>query len=102
MTVALLGPHGQDGRRVFPCFDYPTLADVLDEHHISWRSYASVADDLGSIWSAFDAIKHIRYGSDWDTNVVTPQTRVLTDIAAGTLPGPRILAAGPHGAQWFP
>jgi phospholipase C len=86
VTVALLGPNGADGRRVFPCFDYPTLADVLDGHHISWRSYAPTSNDLGSIWSAFDAIKHIRYGSDWGTNVVTPQTRVLADIAAESLP----------------
>ena len=63
VTVALLGPNGADGQRVFPCFDYPTLADVLDQHHVSWRSYAPTSDDLGSIWSAFDAIKHIRYGA---------------------------------------
>ncbi len=86
VTVALLGPNGADGQRVFPCFDYPTLADVLDQHHVTWRSYAPTSDDLGSIWSAFDAIKHIRYGADWGTNVITPQTQVLTDIAAGTLP----------------
>lgn len=85
-TVALLGPDGADGRKVFPCFDYPTLADVLDRHDISWHSYAPASDDLGSIWSAFDAIKHIRNGSDWDRNVITPETRVLADIAAGSLP----------------
>jgi phospholipase C len=85
-TVALLGPRGMDGRRVFPCFTYPTRADVLDQHDISWRSYAPPSDDLGSIWSAFDAIKHIRYGSDWENNVITPETRVLTDIAKGSLP----------------
>ncbi|HYZ15209.1 MAG TPA: alkaline phosphatase family protein [Candidatus Acidoferrum sp.] len=81
---------GSDGRatgpRVFPCFDYPTLADELDAHQISWRSYAPTANDLGSIWSAFDVIHHIRYGPDWNAKVVTPETRVLTDIAADALP----------------
>jgi phospholipase C len=86
VTVALLGPKRADGRRVFPCFDYPTLADVLDQHKVAWRSYAPVSSDLGSIWSAYDAIKHIRYGADWGANVITPETRVLSDIAAGTLP----------------
>jgi phospholipase C len=74
------------GPRVFPCFDYPTLADLMDAQGVSWRSYAPTANDLGSIWSAFDAIHHIRYGPDWNEKVVTPQTRVLADISAGTLP----------------
>jgi phospholipase C len=87
VTVREIGSDGRaDGAAVFPCFDYRTLADVLDEHQVSWRSYAPVANDLGSIWSAFDAIHHIRYGPDWNANVVTPQTRVLTDISTGALP----------------
>jgi phospholipase C len=87
VTVREIGSDGRaDGAAVFPCFDYRTLADVMDEHQVSWRSYAPVANDLGSIWSAFDAIHHIRYGPDWNANVVTPQTRVLTDIASGALP----------------
>jgi phospholipase C len=86
-TVREIGPDGRaDGPRVFPCFDYRTLADVMDARGVTWRSYAPTANDLGSIWSAFDAIHHIRYGPDWNANVVTPQTRVLTDIAADALP----------------
>jgi phospholipase C len=86
-TVREIGRDGRaDGPRVFPCFDYRTLADVMDERGVSWRSYAPTANDLGSIWSAFDAIHHIRYGPDWNANVVTPQTRVITDISAGALP----------------
>lgn len=85
--VREIGPKGRaDGPRVYPCFDYPTLADVMDAHGVSWRSYAPTADDLASIWSAFDAIHHIRYGPDWNEKVVTPQTRVLTDISTGALP----------------
>jgi phospholipase C len=87
VTVREIGSDGRaDGAKVFPCFDYRTLADVMDENRVSWRSYAPVASDLGSIWSAFDAIHHIRYGPDWSANVVTPQTQVLTDIASGSLP----------------
>jgi phospholipase C len=86
-TVREIGPDGRaDGPRVFPCFDYRTLADVMDARGVSWRSYAPTASDLGSIWSAFDAIHHIRYGPDWNEKVVTPQTRVLTDISTDALP----------------
>src|SRR5438132_5019194 len=47
------------------CFDFQTLADELDAKGYSWRYYAPPAGEKGYIWSSFDAIKHIRYGSDW-------------------------------------
>jgi phospholipase C len=68
------------GRGIFPCFTYSTLADQLDSHNVTWRYYAPRADQLGAIWSAFDAIRAIRYGPDWHTNIVTPETAVLNDI----------------------
>ena len=42
-------------------------------------------DTSGYIWSAFDAISAVRYGPDWTNNIISPETNVLTDIAAGTL-----------------
>jgi phospholipase C len=69
----------------FPCLDFPTLADVADAAGISWRYYAPPLDSLGDIWSAFDAIKHIRYGPQWN-DVVSPETRVLEDARRGDLP----------------
>ncbi len=69
-----------------PCFTYQTLGDELDAAGIGWRYYApAVGGDPAQIWSAYDAIQHIRYGSDWTSNVISPETTVLTDIAAGTL-----------------
>jgi phospholipase C len=70
-----------------PCFtQFETMAGLLDAKHVSWRYYApSVGDAAGQIWSEFGAIKKVRYGPDW-ANVVTPQTTVLKDIAAGKLP----------------
>ena len=71
----------------FPCFtQFPTIADLLDNAHISWKYYAPVVTDQGGpFWSAFDAISNVRYGPDWATHVITPQTNVLQDIAAGKL-----------------
>lgn len=69
----------------FPCFDFRTLGDLLDSGHISWKYYAPGLDQPGYVWSAFDAIKHIRFGPDWQSHVVD-DTQFASDAAAGTLP----------------
>ena len=85
-TVALIGPNGTDLPGVFPCFDYQTIADVLDAKGITWKYYApALGSDQWAAWSAFQAIHHIRYGPDWTANVISPAPQVLTDIAAGKL-----------------
>lgn len=83
--VALLGPNGTDLPGVYPCFDYPTMADNLDAKGVTWRYYAPALGASGFIWSAFQAIHHIRFGADWTSDVVSPETQVLTDIANGTM-----------------
>lgn len=87
--VALIGPNGTDSPGVYPCFNYKTIADLLDAHGISWRFYApaddSKASSNGFIWSAFQAVKHIRFGGDWSKDVISPNTKVLTDIKNGSL-----------------
>ena len=84
-TVTLMGPDDREVPGPFPCFNFRTLADDMDEQAVTWRYYAPSLDHLGSIWSAFDAIRHIRYGADW-SNVVSPETRVIADARAGRLP----------------
>jgi phospholipase C len=68
-----------------PCFDIPTLADTMDRYHVSWKYYAPGAFHSGYIWSAFDAIKHVRYSNLWRTNV-PPDTQFIKDVQAGKLP----------------
>jgi phospholipase C len=84
-TVPLLGPYGTELPGVFPCFDYQTVADLLDQKGVTWRDYAPSSTDNFFILSAFDAIRHIRFGKDWEAKVISPQNKVLTDIAAGQL-----------------
>jgi phospholipase C len=84
-TVTLLNAAGTEVPGPFPCLDFPTLADVAESAGVSWRYYAPPLDSLGNIWSAFDAIKHIRYGPMWQ-DVVSPETRVLADARRGDLP----------------
>jgi phospholipase C len=68
---------------VFPCFDYLTFGDILDAAGVSWHYYAPNAKTQGYIWSAYDAIKHIRYGADW-TNILDQKT-FESDALAGRL-----------------
>jgi phospholipase C len=90
--VHMIDPSGTESSFQYPCFEHPTLTDLLDSKGISWRYYAPLA---GSIWTAPDAIKHICQpqtqnnqpvctGAAW-SNVIIPQTQVLTDIANNQL-----------------
>lgn len=83
--VPLIGPNGTDLPGVYPCFDYQTMADLLDAKKITWRYYAPGSYDSFFIISAFQAIRHIRFGADWSANVLSPETRVLLDIQHGEL-----------------
>lgn len=85
-TVPLIGPNGTDLPGPFPCFDYQTIGDLLDKANVTWKYYApAIGQDKGAIWSAYDAIKHIRYGPDWAGDVVSPETQILSDIENGNL-----------------
>jgi phospholipase C len=79
-----MAPDGTLTAGPYPCFDYTTLADELDAARITWRYYAPAIGSSGDVWSAFDAIKHIRFGSDWN-KVTSPETQILSDVAGGSL-----------------
>jgi phospholipase C len=85
-TVSTLLPNEQPGPDIFPCVDFPTLADDLANHGRTWRYYAPAIGGLGYQWSAYSAIKHIFDDRIMWGNVVSPETNVLTDAAAGNLP----------------
>ena len=86
-VVPQLEPDGSDSTGVFPCFDYATLADLLDANGRSWNYYQpAISTPAGATFgSAFDAIDHIRHDADWQQDVISPETSVLTGVAAGTL-----------------
>ena len=67
---------------VFPCFDFSTLADLLQNAGItSWKYYA----EPRSAFNAYDAINHIRNTSLWTTNMATAE-QFATDAANNQLP----------------
>jgi phospholipase C len=98
--VTLLDTSTKPGKpttnSVPPCFDSPntpfdtTIADELDAKHLAWKYYAPAmlgkpGGDIGYIWSAFDAIHHIRNGPDWAADVISPPQKFITDVKAGKL-----------------
>lgn len=75
----------------FPCSNkfgatYKTLRDLLDAKGVSWKYYVPPFNTTyGKLMSAFDAIAPVRYGSEWVTNVITPQTQIFNDISTNQL-----------------
>jgi phospholipase C len=73
----------------FPCFSqFRTMAEVLDTAHVSWRYYAPHVSQPNAAqlsWSAFATIKYVFRGPDWAKNVVSPQTKIIQDVANGDL-----------------
>lgn len=89
--VPLQHVGGYNGGRIFPCItQYPTMAELLDQAHVTWKYYVAPlkgSDLSGQLWNAFDAIKRIRRSPDWRNNIISPPGRVLKDAASGDLPG---------------
>lgn len=81
--VMLIDANGTENQQVYPCFDRPALPDLIQSKGLTWHYYVS---HLGpGLWNAPDAIKHVREGSQYSTDVVAPPSQVLTDISNGDL-----------------
>jgi phospholipase C len=79
--VAMIAPNGTFSESR-PCFDFPTLANVLTANHVSWRSYA---DPSNFVHVGLDAIRSVRDDPGMWANIRTMQ-QFAADAAAGTLP----------------
>ena len=72
---------------IFPCFDQTTIGDLLDAAHVSWRYYTGAYDDASDpAVNIYDAFRKVRYGPDWQRNVITPSGTILSDIQSCNLP----------------
>jgi phospholipase C len=83
--VEQVDPVTNEKHMIMPCFNMTTLPDLLQQAGISWKYYAPTFNQSGYIWSALDAIKHIRESPLWSTNV-PPTSQFAQDIQKGTLP----------------
>ena len=92
-TVALIDTHGDENQTMFPCFDHPTLLDLLDRQGVSWRYFTP---EPFFLWTGPEAIRHIRFGSDW-SKVSVPETNIFNAISRGTLPAVSwVVPTGPN------
>ncbi len=82
-TVRLIDDDGSENHKIFPCFTRTSLMGLANAAGLTWHYYQA---HLGhGLWNAPDAIRDIRYGQLYRTDVVAPQTKVLHDIAHGNL-----------------
>jgi phospholipase C len=83
--IPMVGPQRQipQGSETV-CWDPTTLGDELDNAGVSWAYYATNYGQPG-IWSAYQAIKHIFYGADWNNDVISPPSQFLADVNNGNL-----------------
>ena len=83
-TVTIVDSEGHE-KQVQPCFDFLTEGDLLTRAGLDWAYYAAEPDQLGYIWSAYSAIRHIRETKQWSRHVL-PVDTVIGDIRANRLP----------------
>lgn len=79
------GQQEQSPTGPFPCFDYKSLADLLNDGKKTWRLYEWITSENVN---ALDVNKSIRYSDMWDngTNFRTTETKFLKDINNANLP----------------
>ena len=81
--VNTLNGSGQTVLYGFPCYDYQTLGDLADAAGVSWRYYTVYKYFQ---WNAFDAVRHIRFGSDFTTDIYAGSNyKPAADFAAGRM-----------------
>ena len=97
-TVIVVKPDGKFATEP-PCFDFQTLADSLEDKHISWKYYAPSKGQYGYQFSTLDAIRHIRNSPLWEERVV-PDSQFENDAKNGRLPAVSWLITG--GANEHP
>jgi phospholipase C len=83
--IWLINPDGKETTSMFPCFERPTLTDLLNAANVTWKWYAPNAK---SIWTAPDAVNHmcvpkngVCTGTDF-ANVILKPTQITSDITA--------------------
>jgi phospholipase C len=80
----------------FPCtkdfpdsgIHYTTLGTTLDAADVSWKYYvpAFTKSGPGALWNAFAVIAGVYSGTEWRTNISTPETNIFNDITNNKLP----------------
>jgi phospholipase C len=84
--VSTFGPNNTLGPPVYPCFDYASLADLLDAKGVSWKYYTDRPKTVGGNIDAIGAIQQLRFGSDFAKHVRFPEVSVESAMSNCRLP----------------
>lgn len=80
----LINSYGREDQYAYPCFDRTALTDLIDKQGLSWHYYQESSG--AGLWNGLDAIKQLWQNKyEYKANVLTPSSRVLTDISDGYL-----------------
>jgi phospholipase C len=84
-SVPVFDSEGHE-KQLPPCFDFQTEGDLLSAKDIPWAYYSATQHQNGYLWSAYDAVRHIRENPEvWQSHMF-PVDGVLGDIKDGRLP----------------
>ncbi len=83
-VISTLTDQRTYGAYIPTCQDYQTLDDELDAAGRTWRLY-SASKYAQTSWVAYRSVHHIRYGPDWNHNVIGSSAQAIVDIANGQL-----------------
>jgi phospholipase C len=72
--------------KIPPCFDFLTEGDLLLRAGIPWAYYSATNTQNGYLWSAYDAVRHIRQDTQLWQSHVFPVDGLVQDIRDNRLP----------------
>jgi phospholipase C len=78
--------HEGNTTNVPPCFDFLTEGDLLTRKGIPWAYYAATQYQNGYLWSAYDAVRHIREDPTIWQEHVFPVDSFVDQARQGILP----------------
>jgi phospholipase C len=80
--------YDSEGHEKFvpPCFDFLTEGDLLNGAHVPWAYYSATENQNGYLWSAYDAVRHIRDDPTMWREHMFGVDQVMSDIRDGLLP----------------
>jgi phospholipase C len=81
--VELINQGGQEKKTAYPCFNRNSLIQLIEAQKLSWHYYQ--ARPGAGLWKAPDAIRPVYDSPEFAYDVVSPPSRVLTDINSGNL-----------------
>ena len=84
-TLPVMNPTTGQVSQVFPCFDIPSLPDLLPPT-LDWRFYGTnYTSALGGVWTMFNAIRSIHDSPVAQSKIVS-EANFDADVASGSLP----------------